>query len=142
MSGGGVHVPEHITIEVRALTGMGLQELREQWRRRYGPPPKLRSPDFLRRLLAYRIQAAAVGGLTPETKRRLRGKARAGPILSPGAKVSREWAGRLHEVEVTAGDRFLYAGQSFASLSAVALKITGVSWNGPRFFGLRAGRPD
>ena len=32
---------------------------------------------------------------------------------------------------------FLYRGERFGSLSEVARKITGVRWNGPRFFGLR-----
>ena len=29
---------------------------------------------------------------------------------------------------------------TYASLSAIAYNITGTAWNGPRFFGLRAGR--
>ncbi|WP_429913155.1 DUF2924 domain-containing protein [Govanella unica] len=34
-------------------------------------------------------------------------------------------------------DGLLLKGRSFRSLSAVAFHITGVSWNGHRFFGLR-----
>lgn len=31
----------------------------------------------------------------------------------------------------------VYEGTTFGSLSAVARHITGMNWNGPRFFGLR-----
>ena len=41
-----------------------------------------------------------------------------------------------HEVEVTEAG-YVYAGQTFASLSVIARRITGARWNGPRFFGLR-----
>jgi Protein of unknown function (DUF2924) len=34
---------------------------------------------------------------------------------------------------------FCWQGQVFASLSTIARKITGTSWNGPRFFDLRGG---
>lgn len=36
-------------------------------------------------------------------------------------------------------DGFAHAGRTFASLSEIASDITGTRWNGPRFFGLRAG---
>ncbi len=32
---------------------------------------------------------------------------------------------------------FLYQGDRYRSLSQIARVITGVRWNGPRFFGLR-----
>ena len=48
--------------EVRELEALGLEELRAAWRRRIGPPPKLRSPELLRHLLAWRIQADRLGG--------------------------------------------------------------------------------
>jgi hypothetical protein len=49
---------------------------------------------------------------------------------------SREHQGKLHEVLVVPGG-FCWQGQVYASLSTIARKITGTSWNGPRFFGLR-----
>ena len=36
-------------------------------------------------------------------------------------------------------DGFCWRGEVYASLSTIARKITGTSWNGPRFFGLRGG---
>jgi hypothetical protein len=47
--------------QVAALSGMGLSELRLAWQERYGPVPKHRGPDLLRRVLAWRIQADAFG---------------------------------------------------------------------------------
>ena len=50
----------------------------------------------------------------------------------------REHAGVLHRVTV-GGEGFEFDGQIFASLSAVARAITGVRWNGRRFFALDSG---
>ena len=128
-----------ITEEVRALMRLDLEGLREKWRRLIGPPPALRSPELLRRMLGWKIQAAAFGGLDAETRRRLR---RPAPTRSPtaaptpGTRLTREWKGVAHEVEVIA-DGYILAGRRFRSLSEVARAITGARWNGPRFFGLR-----
>jgi Protein of unknown function (DUF2924) len=50
----------------------------------------------------------------------------------------REHAGVLHRVTVVA-EGFEWDGQIFASLSSVARAITGVRWNGRRFFALDRG---
>jgi len=34
-------------------------------------------------------------------------------------------------------DGYSYDGEKYASLSEIAMEITGTKWNGPRFFGLR-----
>lgn len=128
--------------EAKRLEGLDLAGLREVWRSRFGPPwPRHRSADLLRRLLAWRIQAEALGGLDRATRRTLLGASpvRApGPVLSPGVRLTREWKGRLCDVEVIA-DGFLFEGKRYDSLSEVARQITGSRWNGPRFFGLRKG---
>ena len=131
---------EAANAEARHLGTMSLQELRVRWCNLYGLPcPKLRSADLLRRLLAWRLQAEAEGGLDRGTRRVLTSKARAkspGPMLTPGVRLSREWRGRVCDVDVVAKG-FMYEGKPYASLSEVAREITGVRWNGPRFFGLR-----
>lgn len=121
-----------------ALNAMDLHQLREEWRRRYGAPPKLRSAELVRYALAWRIQTEAFGTIDPALRKRLRGTG--GPIdrFDPGARITREWLGVSHEVEVIDGG-FLYAGQRWKSLSEIARQITGSRWNGPRFFGLRKG---
>ena len=127
-----------VTLEVRALELMSLDELRAEWRRRFGAPPRLRSTDLLRRIIAWRIQVDAWGGLDEVTRRGVRETSvpRAGEALSVGAEITREWEGEVHAVQVVEGG-FLHRGETHRSLSAIARRITGVGWNGPRFFGLR-----
>ena len=122
---------------LQRLETADLQELRTEWEQRFGAVPRLRSPDLLRRILAWRIQTASRGGLDPVTRRLLAGNA-AGPelLLSEGTVITREWKGHRHEVEVAEGG-FIYRGERWKSLSEVARAITGTRWNGPRFFGLR-----
>lgn len=52
-----------------------------------------------------------------------------------GSRLMREWNGRMHIVEVV-DDGFVLDGKTYGSLSAVARRITGAHWSGPRFFGL------
>jgi len=131
-------VSQAITEEVRTLERLDLEGLRADWRRRYGPPPKMRSSDLLARLLAWRIQAEAFGGLDAETRATLFRKCLpiAAPKLSAGVQFVREWRGATYTVDVVQGG-FRWNGQTYGSLSQVAQAITGVKWNGPRFFGLR-----
>jgi hypothetical protein len=132
-------VSEVTTREVGALTGLDLEGLRAVWRHRYGAPPPLRSVELLRLVLAWRIQADALGGLDRETRRQLkrRGALEAeGLALGVGARLRREWQGHTVEVAVEA-EGFRWNGQLYSSLSAAATAIAGTRWNGPRFFGLR-----
>lgn len=126
-----------ISEQVEALMSMGLCELRTEWEGRYGAPPKHRAPDLLRRVLAWRIQADAFGGLDAATIRLLGNE----KILllapeQPGMRLARDYAGRRHEV-IVVEDGVVYDGNRYGSLSEVARIITGQRWNGPRFFGLR-----
>ena len=112
------------------------------------PPRQLRRP-LLVRLLAYKIQEKAYGGLTRETRERLRALARGfaaghsglpvGHRIKPGTRLIRQWSGRSHEVTVVEG-AFEYAGRRYASLSEIARAITGTRWSGPLFFGLKTGK--
>lgn len=129
---------DRVTQEVRALETLDLRGLREEWQRRYGPPPKMRSVELLARLLAWRIQSDAFGGLDAGTIRLLRASpptSRTSP-LTLGTRLAREWQGLRHEVEVLETG-FLHQGTTYRSLSEAARAITGTRWNGHRFFGLR-----
>lgn len=124
---------------IAEIDAMGLEELRSFWARHYGAPLALRSVPILKMLIAWRIQAAAFGGLDLEARKSLRRKGQAkaeGLNLGIGAKVTRTWQGRRVEVIVDA-DGFRWEGKHYKSLSAVASAIAGSRWNGPRFFGLR-----
>jgi hypothetical protein len=126
-----------VNAEVRALERAGLGELRAKWRSKWGTPPKLRSVHLLRMITAWRLQSDAFGGLDDETRQRLRRTC--GPRLpnpAVGTRLTREYQGVLYEVEIVDGG-VGYAGREYRSLSEVARLITGVHWNGPRFFGLR-----
>lgn len=142
-----------IAAEVARLGDLDLHELRVRWRklfRKEAPPHLWRF--LLHRVLAYRIQANAYGDLDRETVRfldRIAGQRATGdksPIppvediragrLKPGTVLVREHGGELHQVTVMP-DGFAWSGETYDSLSAVARAITGTSWNGPRFFGLR-----
>jgi hypothetical protein len=129
---------DHVTQEVRALEAMDLHGLRGEWRKRYGEPPGMRSRELLARLLAWRIQVDAFGGLDAATLRLLNSERLPAPKLqlAPGTRLNREWQGRRHEVDVL-DKGFRYAGGEYRSLSEVARAITGTRWNGLRFFGLR-----
>ncbi|MEM7291373.1 MAG: DUF2924 domain-containing protein [Pseudomonadota bacterium] len=128
-------------------------ELIECWIRMHGrTPPKHLSAIFLRRALAYELQCKQLGGHSSSVRRALKAALKqdgsetasssTAPNLSPGAQLVREWNGRSYRVEV-AEDGFLFDGKSYRSLSAIAHKITGTNWSGPRFFGLaRRSRSD
>jgi len=125
------------------IAEMTIDELKEVWRLKAkdAPPPAL-SKDLLARLLAHRLQEDVLGGLDPRLRKALLlagtgGKAPARRI-KVGSVVVRQYQGKLHEVLVVP-DGFCWQGQTYPSLSTIARKITGVSWNGPRFFGLRGG---
>ena len=126
--------------EIESLAGLDLAALRSAWQDRIGLPPKLRSPELLRHLLAWHLQVAAFGDLDRETRRRLKAR---GPVeaegrhLGLGAILRRDWQGRRIEVVIET-DGFRWEGQVYPSLSAVARAATGTRWNGPRFFGLRS----
>ena len=127
---------EQLVAEIEALD---LDGLRSFWRERYGAPPPLRSEPIMRQLLAWRVQAQAMGGLDAETRKAL---ARSGPVqpegkhLGVGASLTRIWKGR--EVTVVVEEKgFRWEDEVFPNLSAAAAAIAGTRWNGPRFFGLR-----
>jgi hypothetical protein len=100
-----------------------------------------------RRWLSWELQARTQGGLDLATRRRLHqlGKAFktdpeavAAPhtIPKPGTVLTREWNGATHRVMVLENG-FAWNDQQYASLSKIALAITGTRWSGPLFFGLR-----
>ena len=136
-----------VEAEVAALAGLNIDQMRTLWRGRFGPPPPLRSADFMRRCFAERVQIAAYGQdreVERELDRLVRAHARGAslkrepPKVTEGAVFIREYEGRTYRVEKRP-DGYAWDGRMWRSLSEVAREITGVRWNGPRFFGLRAG---
>ena len=105
--------------------------------------------EMLARGISYHLQEKAHGGLTGSARRQLdeaaRQIAKAGAIsdrpaaMQAGTRLARDWHGRTHHVLVL-DDGFDYQDRRYGSLSAIARDITGVSWSGPRFFGLLSKR--
>jgi Protein of unknown function (DUF2924) len=131
---------------ITGLESLATGELRIEWQRLYGATPPTRlSRDLLLRGIAYRVQERALGGLSLNSKRQLRSLGAAAEqhagageptiTLRPGVTLVREWHQRVHTVSVVE-DGFDYQGQHYGSLSAIARRITGVAWSGPRFFGI------
>jgi hypothetical protein len=132
-------VSERLASQVEALARLDLHQLRHEWQQRFGPVAMFRSTELLRLMLAWRIQATALGGLDPDTRKVLVRKGVVEPEgrqLGVGATLRREWQGS-HVVVTVIDDGFTWDGRQFRSLSAVATAIAGSKWNGPRVFGLR-----
>jgi hypothetical protein len=132
-----------IEAEIDHVRSLGIDELRKLWRLMFGASPaKGLSKDIIARMIAYRLQEEAFGGLDRETVKLLDRLARGGKRnglnrrLKAGTVLVREYQGERHTVTVVPGG-FLWQGSTYLSLSAIARAITGTAWNGPRFFGLR-----
>jgi hypothetical protein len=121
-----------------------------RWRNHVGGEPPAHLPKFLLgRMLAFRLQENAYGGLPDSARRALerlsglngqRSREPTPPIsassgLRPGTLLTREWQGKLHQVMVL-DDGFGWNGATLKSLSEIARAITGTRWSGPKFFGL------
>ena len=137
---------DRLEAQLAALAAMSSAELRAEWRSVHRAPAPEVGNDLLRRGIAYRLQERAHGGLSSDAARRLAravkqlgGNGVAGLVpeltLKPGTRLVREWHGKAHQVLVRE-DGYLYEDRHYASLSRIARDITGVSWSGPRFFGL------
>ena len=85
---------------------------------------------------------AAADASNPSTPSPSKAKGSESPlVLKPGALLTREWQGRIERV-MALEEGFAWNGKTYASLSAVAFAITGVKWNGHRFFFGPNGRSD
>jgi hypothetical protein len=141
--------------EIAHLRNLDLIGLQCRWQGVVGrPAPEHLPKHLLFGILAYRIQADALGDLDAATVQLLKRAATVHSLnevlplvaaqdqrkqaMVPGTVLTREWNGQLHRVMVVEGG-FAFEGKTFVSLSRIAFAITGTNWNGPRFFGLRAG---
>ena len=131
-------------IEV-ADQGLSRAVLIEHWRKLYGcSPPKYLSLRLMQSALAWEDQARVMGGVPAKTLRTLRNasepqSAKTITTLNAGVTLVREWNGRTYQVSVQEHG-FKMDGRDYTSLTAIAKKITGAKWSGPRFFGLTGKR--
>lgn len=153
--------------ELAALTRLDHDGLIRRWKVLLGGSPPAHLPKWLlERLLAYKLQAEALGELDHASAQMLerlaqkadcntatgtignRQPARLAPSLQDlGLKDPRKGALKPGSVLVREHDGqlhhvmvldegFSWNGATFASLSQLAFAITGTRWNGQRFFGL------
>jgi len=105
------------------------------------PLPRHMSIVFLKQVLAFEVQRKQNGGLPREFVKRLNKQAagskpkRSKVEPKPGGRLLREWNGITHVVDIADG-HYVWKGEDYRSLSAIARAITGAHWSGPRFFGL------
>ena len=130
---------------IAKLQKMEFSELKELWLELFEKEAPPFNRAFLEGRLAYRLQEIAFGGLSDEATERLKKlnetsvkvrRAKASTMPINGTILVREFKGVEYRVRVMA-DGFDFNGIKYKSLTAVALKITGASWNGPEFFGLK-----
>jgi hypothetical protein len=141
--------------EIAYLRSLDLIGLQFRWQSIVGrPAPEHLPKHLLFSILAYRIQTDALGDIDAATIQLLNRAATVQsldeilPLVAAqdqrkqavvlGTVLTREWNGQLHRVMVVE-DGFAFEGKTFDSLSRIAFAITGTTWNGPRFFGLRGG---
>jgi hypothetical protein len=136
-----------IKAEIERVRSLRPAEIRTLWRKLLKEyAPKALSREFQVRVLAWIIQERALGGHSRDTLKILKSHARGRSALArsirdlkPGTELVREYEGSRHTVTITA-EGFFWRDGVHRSLSSIAREITGTSWNGPRFFGLRADR--
>ena len=139
-----------IGAEIAHLKQLSIEDLRVRWRAIYAKwPPASLQKYLLVNMIAYDLQVREFGRLGKDQAGYLnaiyKDMSRAESMPTPGQPEAgkfmvgtvfvREHEGTVHHVTMAA-DGFVWAGNVYSSLSAVARAITGTNWNGRRFFGL------
>ncbi|WP_339762079.1 DUF2924 domain-containing protein [uncultured Hoeflea sp.] len=138
-------------VKIARFETMSREDCIDEWRRTMGGQSlKYVSVQFMRSALAYEAQIKTDGGHSTAVRKALKAALKTGQrtseaggrpkpalqsSLRSGTHLVREWNGRTYQVEVL-DDGFQMDGKRYRSLSAIARKITGAHWSGPRFFGL------
>ena len=107
---------------------------------------------YIESRIAYKLQERAFGGLPTALRRRLEKIGETGEVpnqkrrtesqVAPGTVMVREYNGLTYRVMVLDDGRFELDGRPYKSLSAVARAITGSTYSGPVFFGLKPSHRD
>lgn len=155
---------KRVTEQLANLGSMTTAQLAARLEELSGRPSRTRNRQYLRKRVAWHLQAAEYGGLSkaalatidelaplamklfdPATRRGRRSakitegraNARDPRLPKPGSILTRAHGGEVHEVTVLEAG-FEYRGSHYGSLSKVAREITGSQWNGFTFFGCRS----
>ena len=136
---------KEIEKKVMNLERKPLDELRKIWKKVYGEEAPRYSKKYLIPRLAYRMQEKAYGEMSRKGTKRLeyladrleKGKRISSDKLPvAGTELILERGEETHSVMVT-DKGLIYREEFYTSLSAIAGKIMGMSYNGPLLFGMR-----
>ncbi len=150
---------EDIRQQLAALAQMTSGQLKAEYLRLFGEPPRSHHKRQLIRRIAWRLQVSAEGDIGRQARKRagqladlswLRLTAppswepspvqrtprpRDHRLPAPGTVLRRTYKGHPVEVQVLYRG-FEYQGRRYGTLSGVARAVTGAHWNGYLFFGL------
>ncbi|WP_341822224.1 DUF2924 domain-containing protein [Wolbachia endosymbiont (group A) of Clivina fossor] len=136
---------EKIEKKVKNLGEKPLVELRKIWKEVFEEEAPRYSKKYLIPRLAYKIQEKTYGEISRKGAKRLeyladrleKGKRISSDKLPvEGTELILERGEEVHVVMVT-NTGLIYREEFYTSLSAVAGKIMGMSYNGPLLFGMR-----
>ncbi len=157
----------NVAKELAALERMTPKQLRAKYEEVFEEECRSHHKQWLIKRIIWRMQANAEGDLSERARRRAEELAndadlRLKPprdsepeprrktatatvprneddrVPMPGVVLTRDYKGETFAVTVEK-DGFVYEGEKYKSLSAVAKEITGTHWNGYHFFGLKKG---
>ena len=121
-------------------THFTVQQLRAKWTEVINRPiPPIRRSLIIKYLIWYeqaKREKISFLGFFNEVKQASVSANKNTVILEAGSKITRSYKGVVHTVEVISNG-YLYNGKQYKSLSGIAKAITGKSWNGKVFFGVK-----
>lgn len=136
-----------ITAQIAQLPNLPMENLWAMWDEFFDRRPGHHHRTYIESRIAYKLQEREFGGLSAALRRRLEKIGETGEVpnqkrrsekqLAPGTVMVREFNGINHRVTVLDNGRFEYQGRPYKSLTAVATAITGSTYSGPVFFGLK-----
>lgn len=141
--------PPAIVAQIAGLSTLPMEEIKALWLRLFGTTNPTHNRQYLERRIAYKLQENEFRKIDPalleRNKRRIEKLIDTGKLHKrdrdyrpvPGTMLLREYRGVEYRVTVTADGQYEFEGRPYPSLSMIAREITGTSWSGPVFFGLK-----
>lgn len=137
---------------IARLPDTRIEDLKALWRQLFDTPMPTHNRQYLEKRIAYRMREVDLAQREPGAVERHKAridklleatkpkeKAGRGELvkLVAGTMLTREFGGVAHRVVAMPDGQFEYRGKPFRSLTSIANEISGTSWSGPAFFGLR-----
>lgn len=127
---------QQIEVSLESVLLMDRDALVAEWQSLFpSSSTKQLTVDFMRQAIGWQLQAQKLGGLDAKTRKLLL-SGLAEEVFPAGTQLIRKWQALTHQVTVL-DKGFNYQNKMYRSLSAIARVITGTSWNGRVFFGVK-----